>query len=66
MGPNPIAWGEIAAWAALTVADLSPFEVRVILAIDRAWLEEQARSIPRTPAGGAPPPSRNSRPRTRP
>jgi hypothetical protein len=65
MGPNPIAWGEIAAWAALTGADLSPFEVRVILAIDRAWLEEQARSIPRPPHG-APPPSRNPLPRTRP
>jgi len=65
MGPNPIAWSDIAAWAALTDAAPSAFEVRTILAIDRAWLEEQAKSAPRTPPGGPPPPSRNPRPRTR-
>jgi hypothetical protein len=66
MGPNPIAWADLAAWAALTGTEPSPFEIRTIMAIDRAWLEEQARAIPRTPQAGPAPASRNPRPRTRP
>jgi hypothetical protein len=65
MGPNPIAWADLAAWAALTGTEPSPFEVRTIMAIDRAWLEEQARTVTRTPPP-APPPSRNPGSRTRP
>jgi hypothetical protein len=60
MGPNPIAWTDLAAWAALTGTDPSPFEVRTLLAIDRAWLEQQAAALPATK-----PPSRNPPPRTR-
>jgi hypothetical protein len=49
MGPDPIGWADMAAWAALTSTALSPFEARTILAIDHAWLEAQATSRPATP-----------------
>jgi hypothetical protein len=38
-GGNPISWGEIAAWAALTGSMPRPHEVRMLLRLDRARLE---------------------------
>jgi hypothetical protein len=55
MGPNPIGWSDLAAWAALTGTAPSPFEVRTILAIDHAWLA--AQSAARKPPGPAAPPA---------
>lgn len=55
MGPNPISWADIAAWSRLTATEPSPFEVRTILALDQAWLAEQAKSSSRPPPPAASP-----------
>ncbi|MFO0271361.1 MAG: hypothetical protein ACK53W_12605 [Gemmatimonadota bacterium] len=41
-GPAAITYSEIAAWAALTGADPTPFEVQALRAIERAYLDVQA------------------------
>jgi hypothetical protein len=65
MGPNPIGWTDLAAWAALTGTEPSPFEVRTLLALDQAWLAAQSRARPRQPpappAPSATPPRRRQR-----
>lgn len=38
-GPNPIGFGEIAAWCQLTGTDLNPWEVSVIRRLDVVCLE---------------------------
>ena len=37
-GPNPIQFTEVEAWQRLTGRTLKPWEVRAILAMDRAFL----------------------------
>lgn len=56
MGPNPIGWADLAAWASLTATTPSPFEVRAILALDQAWLAAQSRVVQaRARQSGQPP-----------
>lgn len=38
LGPNPIAFSEIAAWAQLTRTPLAPHHVEALRALDRAWI----------------------------
>ena len=38
MGPNPITWEGIAAWASLTGTTPAPWEIRAIRALDTAYL----------------------------
>lgn len=42
LGANPISYGEIAAWAALTGRSPGPREVRGIVALDQAFFTEMA------------------------
>jgi hypothetical protein len=42
-GPQPISYGEIAAWAALTHAAPDPFDVECIVALDRCFLNTYAK-----------------------
>lgn len=37
---RPLAWHEIAAWAALSGERPAPWEVRALRALDAAWLAE--------------------------
>lgn len=39
MGPAPLSYADIAAWAGLTHTQPRSVEVRLIMAIDAAWLE---------------------------
>lgn len=41
-GPNAIGWREIQAWLDLTGTLARPPEIQAIMAIDRAWLADQA------------------------
>lgn len=41
-GPAPIGWQDVAAWSALTGTITRPAEIRLLMDIDRAWLEAQA------------------------
>jgi len=43
-GPNPISYTEIASYRAVTGADLSPWEVKVIRALDTLYLETSSQS----------------------
>lgn len=43
-GPNPIAWTEIAAWAALTGARPTPWEVAALKALDAEYLADAAET----------------------
>lgn len=43
-GGNPISYGEIAAYRALTGTDLSPWEVKVIRALDTVYIETASQS----------------------
>lgn len=43
-GPNPISYAEIAAYRAVTGADLSPWEVKVIRALDTVYIETASQS----------------------
>lgn len=38
MSSNPLSWGDIKDWAELTGVNLTPWEVSVIKAMDRAYL----------------------------
>ncbi len=38
-GPNPLTYQDIAAWAALTAAQPTPWEVAALKALDAKWLE---------------------------
>lgn len=63
-GPNPISWPDLQAWSALTGSVVTPFEARVIMQIDRVWLDIQAKAPPPPkPAGTTPPKSPRSRTR---
>lgn len=42
-GPEPLAYSEIAAWCALTGARPMPDEVRIIKAMDAAYLDEHGK-----------------------
>lgn len=35
---NPLSWGEIQAWAQLMWINLVPLEVRLLRALDEAWM----------------------------
>jgi hypothetical protein len=69
LGPAPLSWADLAAWDRLTGTGLQSIEARLILQIDRAWLEEKGKDKPATPAPspGAPSPrvSRTPHARTR-
>jgi hypothetical protein len=39
MGPSPISYGEIEAWSRLRREPVRPFEVTMLRALDRAYLE---------------------------
>lgn len=41
-GPNPIQFSEIQAWQQVTRKRLQPWEIRAILAMDRAYLVRSA------------------------
>jgi hypothetical protein len=43
-GPNPIPFQEIAAYRAVTGVDLSPWEVKVIRALDTVYIETASQS----------------------
>lgn len=43
-GPEPIRYSEIAAFRSLTGQDLSPWEVKVIRALDTLYLETSSQS----------------------
>jgi hypothetical protein len=45
-GPNPISYSEIDAWARLHREPVRPFEVNILGAMDRAYLEHVAESRP--------------------
>ena len=38
LGPSPLSWSDILAWAKLTGRRLSPWETHTLRAIDAAWL----------------------------
>ena len=42
-GANPISWLDVLAWRDLTGTLIHPSEVDAIMALDRAWMAEQAR-----------------------
>lgn len=43
-GGNPISYAEIAAYCAVTGTDLSPWEVKVIRALDTVYIETSSQS----------------------
>jgi hypothetical protein len=52
MGPGPIGYTEIAAWAGLRGLRLTPWEVEALTALDHAWMAQQVRaSQGRAPTG---------------
>lgn len=40
VGPNPISYCEIEAWARLSRTPLAPQHVQILIAMDGAWLEQ--------------------------
>lgn len=38
-GPAPLTYPDLEAWARLTGADVSPWRVRVLMAVDRAFVD---------------------------
>lgn len=44
MGANPITWPDMAAWAELTGQHPLPWEVKLLRALDREWMESQGKS----------------------
>jgi hypothetical protein len=63
MGPNPISWEAMRAWADLTGRRPSPPEVSVLRAMDQRWLETSARLRKEEQGeGGAPEPANDSGP----
>jgi hypothetical protein len=67
-GPNPLAYSEIAAWAALTGANPDPFDVAVLKRLDSAFLASAAKSAKsktdKKPAGDGPPTASQPRRKT--
>jgi hypothetical protein len=59
MGPSPIAYADIGAWASLHRVPLAPHHVRCLTAMDRAWLDHAYRDrsapegVKRTPPRSA-------------
>jgi len=49
MAPNPLTWGDVAAWAALTRRTVRPWEARLVMALDRCWVQSVAP--PKEPKG---------------
>lgn len=49
--PEPIGWGDIAAWCALTGAPLQPNDARLLRALDVIWLAAWHEGQPDRPAG---------------
>ena len=45
MSANPLTFSEIEAWARLTGTRPSPHEIRLIKALDSAWLSVQAEKL---------------------
>lgn len=44
MGPNPIGYPDLHAWAALTGTTIRASEIDAVFEIDQAWLANQAKS----------------------
>ncbi|MFV0303422.1 MAG: hypothetical protein ACK5IP_21565 [Paracoccus sp. (in: a-proteobacteria)] len=42
-GPNPISYGEIAAWCSLMRMPLAPHHVEIIAALDEVWMAQVAK-----------------------
>jgi hypothetical protein len=53
-GPNPISFGEIEAYCRLMCLPLGPQHIEVILAMDRAWVDNVAAQITAPDAKHAP------------
>lgn len=55
-GPTRLSWADLAAWQQLTGSALEPVEARIVLHLDRAWIEERAKDAPppkpKTPPSG--------------
>ncbi|SFD16959.1 phage tail assembly chaperone [Salipiger profundus] len=51
MGPNPISYPEIAAWAQLMRMPLEPHHVEALAAMDAVWMKRAYRSDKSVPQG---------------
>lgn len=38
VGPNPLGFADVAAWAALTGRSPRPWEIRILMVLDDCWL----------------------------
>jgi hypothetical protein len=47
-GPNPISYGEVAAYCAVTGDDLLPWEAEALRELDDVFLEEAAKAAERS------------------
>ncbi len=63
-GPLPLAWSELLAWASLTATPVSPWEARLLRALDMVWIDVWQSVQPPRP-DQPPPPTRGQRPPTR-
>jgi hypothetical protein len=43
MGPNPLSYTDVAAWANLTGTIIRPSELDALFEIDQMWLTKQAK-----------------------
>ncbi len=60
-GANALSWGDMFAWVSLTQPGIRPAELRAIMALDNAWMAQQAEeALQREQArkAKAPPPGR--------
>ena len=51
-GPNPISYLDLLAWSTLTGTITRPAEIEAIMAVDRAWMMQQAANIGTRADGG--------------
>ena len=44
-GPNPISFLDLLAWSMLTGTITRPAEIEAVMAVDRAWMMQQASNV---------------------
>lgn len=50
-GPNPITWADLAAWSRMMRVPIEPHHARIIMAMDRAWLDQVYSKAGQAPEG---------------
>ena len=60
-GANPLTWMDLLAWRQLTATPVNPWEMDTLVALDNAWLSEQAQQSKKTAKPKANPPPKTKR-----